>query len=71
MNRLHLAGVTFGVVAVALALAFGPLAAGYLLAGVAFALMFGLMAANAGHAIGNWRLDHPMRIPHWHKRSRA
>jgi hypothetical protein len=48
-----------GTCAAALAVAFGPLAAGFAFAGVALVFMFALMAARAARLIGDWRLEHP------------
>jgi hypothetical protein len=58
-----------GVCAVALAVAFGPLVAGFVCAGAAFAFMLALMGARAARFIGDWRLEHP-RLAHLRLRSR-
>lgn len=58
-----------GVCAVALAVAFGPLVAGFAFAGAAFAFMFVLMGARAARSIGDWRLEHP-HFAHLRLRSR-
>jgi hypothetical protein len=49
-----------GVLAVALALAIGPLWAGYALAGASLAFIAVLMSMRVARAIGDWRLEH-----HW------
>jgi hypothetical protein len=52
----------FATLAVALAVAFGALFAGYLLAGAAFAFIAVLMGMQVGRAIDNWRLEHSWRF---------
>lgn len=47
-----------GALALVLAWAFGPLLAGYLIAGASIALILGLMGTQLFRAIGDWRLDH-------------
>ena len=56
--------LVFGVgsaLVVALALAIGPLVAGYALAGVSLGFIAVLMGMRATRAIGDWRLDHPQQ----------
>ena len=58
-GNMRLAAWGFGLLAMALAVVFGPLIAGYVFAGVALALMIGLMGMGFGRAIGDWCLEHP------------
>jgi hypothetical protein len=51
-----------GAVVVALAVMFGPLWAGYALAGVALGVIAVLMGMSVVHAAENWRLEHPFRF---------
>ena len=57
-RNMRLAAWGVGLLATALAVAFGPLIAGYVFAGVALALMVGLMGMAVGHGIGDWCLEH-------------
>ena len=65
--RSWVRGAVVGTVMVALA--FGPLVAGFAVAAVAFAFIVGLMGAQAARSVGDWRLDHP-RVAHLHLRPR-
>lgn len=51
-----------GVCAAALAIALGPVMAGFVFASAAFVFMFALMAARVIRAIGDWRLEHPLLV---------
>ena len=50
--------------AIALAIAFGPLFAGYAIAGASLAFIAVLMGMRVAHAIGDWRLAHPWKFGH-------
>ncbi|MBI4262801.1 MAG: hypothetical protein HY657_00350 [Acidobacteria bacterium] len=57
-----LAAWGFAVLALAAALAFGPLFAGYLFAGLAFAVITALMGLRIARAIDDWHLEHPLKF---------
>ena len=59
---MKLAGWGFAAFAGALAVALGPLFAGYLLAGAAFASIAVLMGMQIARAIDNWSLEHSWRF---------
>lgn len=58
-----------GALAVGLALAIGPLLAGYALAGALLAFIAVLMGMHAVRAVGDWRLEHPWKFGHRRTRS--
>ena len=58
-----------GGLAVALALAIGPLLAGYALAGASLAFIAVLMGLRVLRAVGDWRLEHPWKFGHRRTRS--
>lgn len=60
-RHMRLAAWGFAAFSGALAVAFGPLFAGYLLAGAAFALIAVLMGMQIALAIDNWSLEHSWR----------
>jgi hypothetical protein len=51
-----------GALAVVLAVAIGPLFAGFALAGASLTFIAVLMGMRAAHVIGDWRLEHPWRF---------
>jgi hypothetical protein len=51
-----------GALAVALAIAFGPLFAAYSLAAASLAFIAVLMGVRVTRAIGDWRLEHPWKL---------
>ena len=55
--------------AVALALAIGPLLAAYALAGASLAFIAVLMGMRVVRAVGDWRLEHPWKFGHRRTRS--
>lgn len=57
-----------GALAVALALAIGPLWAGYTLAAVSLAFIAVLIGARMVRAIGDWRLEHSWTLGRKHTR---
>lgn len=61
-RNMRLAVGGFAAFAGALAVAFGPLFTGYLLAGAAFALIAVLMGMRIARAIDNWSLEHSWRF---------
>ena len=58
-----------GALAVGLALAIGPLLAGYALAGALLAFIAVLMGMHVVRAVGDWRLEHPWKFGHRRTRS--
>lgn len=69
--RLIAAGI--GLVALVLALAFGPLVAGYAFAGAGLLIVLALITASVAKAIHDWGLGHgwgPLHGPHWRWRVR-
>jgi len=60
-RNMRFAAWGFAALAVALAIAFGALFAGYLLAGAAFAFIAVLMGMRIARAIDNWSLEHSWR----------
>lgn len=55
--------------AIALAITFGPLFAGYAVAGASLAFIAVLMGVRVARAIGDWRLEHPWKFGHRRTRS--
>jgi len=55
--------------AIALAIAFGPLFAGYAVAGASLAFIAMLMGMRVVRAIGDWRLEHPWKFGRTRTRS--
>lgn len=53
-----------GALALTLALAIGPLFAGYAIAGASLVFIAVLMVMRVGHAISDWRLENPWRFGH-------
>lgn len=53
-----------GALAVGLAMAIGPLLAGYALAGASLAFIAVLMGMRVVRAVGDWRLEHPWKFGH-------
>lgn len=69
--KMRLAAWGFAALAIALAFAFGPLFAAYVFAGAALAIIVALMGMRVGRAIGDWRLEHPLRFRRGRARSKA
>lgn len=61
-RNMRLAAWGFAGFAVALAVAFGPLVAGYVFAGASLAFMLVLMGMRAARAISDWRLEHGWKV---------
>ena len=68
---MRLAAWGFAAFSGALAVAFGPLFAGYLLAGAAFALIAALMGMQVARAIDNWSLEYSWRFRRTRTRSKS
>jgi hypothetical protein len=58
-----------GALAVVLAVAIGPVFAGFALAGGSLAFIAVLTGMRAARAIGDWRLEHPWRFHRRHTSS--
>jgi hypothetical protein len=56
MLSIGIVGAAFAVLA--LVVFYGPLVAAFMVAGVAFALMVGMMTVAAVHAFDQWRQGH-------------
>ena len=69
--NMQLAGWGFAAFAVAMAIAFGPLFAGYLLAAAAFAVIAVLMGMRIARAIDHWSLEHSWRFRRTRTRSKS
>jgi hypothetical protein len=65
--RMRLGAWAAGIVAVVLAVLYGPVIAGYVFVGAAFAIIAVLITMQAVRAIGDWRLDHPWKL---HRRAK-
>ena len=55
-------GWAAAIMAIIVTMMWGPFVAGFVFVGIAFAIMAALLVAEAGHAISDWWLDHPMRL---------
>ena len=58
-----------GALALTLALAIGPLFAGYAIAGASLAFIAVLMGMRVARVVGDWRLEHPWKFGHRHTQS--
>lgn len=58
-NSMRLMLWSGGLCALALAVALGPVLAGYVFAGSALVVVLALVGKDAAKAIADWRLDHP------------
>lgn len=67
----RMAAVGAALIALVLVFVYGPMAAAFMVAGVAFVVMFSLMGMEAAHAIGQWRLAHPWARRHRRTRTKA
>ena len=61
-RNMRLAAWGFAAFAVALAVTFSPLIAGFVFAGAALAFIVVLMGMRAARGIGHWRLEHGWRF---------
>lgn len=53
-----------GLLGFVLTVLYGPVFAGYVFAGTAFAVILTLIAMEAVHAVDDWRLDHRWTFRH-------
>lgn len=58
-RNMRLAFWGAGALAVAAAVVFGPVFAGYVAAGAALTVILVLMVMRVCRAVGDWRLEHP------------
>lgn len=72
MDRtIRLTAFGAGLLAVVLAVVYGPVLTGYVFAGVALAVILTLMAMESVHAIEDWLLDHQWTLRRRSERTRA
>jgi hypothetical protein len=64
--------IGISLAALILALAVGPLVAGYIVAGAGLAVVVALIGASVGREVRNWSLDHRWpHLPRWRRRHAA
>jgi hypothetical protein len=59
---INLGGWAAAIMAIIVTALYGPFVAGFVFVGIAFAIIASLLVAQAGHAINDWRLEHPTRL---------